>query len=90
MGDLQSEESRDVVLQLTIDALAEAREEESPQPLFEAEMNYFNVLSGQISSENALLNVLRTSESGFLHFQLSSIYSIISVASFFISETLTG
>ena len=60
MGDLQSEESRDVVVELTIGALPAPREETSPQPLFEAEANYFNVINGQLNTANTLLHVLRT------------------------------
>lgn len=60
MGDLQSEESRDVVLELSIDALPAPREETSPQPLLEAEVNYFNVVLGKICSAQTSLNVLRS------------------------------
>ena len=60
MGDLQSEESRDVVLQLSIDALPAAREETSPQPLLDIEVNYFNVIKAELGSVAARLDVLRT------------------------------
>ena len=62
MGDLQSEESRDVVIQLSIDALSAAREETSPQPLFDIEVNYFNVIKAELGSVAVRLDVLRTSK----------------------------
>ncbi|XP_047141988.1 uncharacterized protein sll0103 isoform X1 [Hydra vulgaris] len=56
MGDLQSEESRDVVLELSIDSL------DSPtdcQTLFNIKLNYFNVINECLESSNAVLTVLR-------------------------------
>ncbi|XP_065663789.1 uncharacterized protein LOC136085889 isoform X2 [Hydra vulgaris] len=56
MGDLQSEESRDVVLELSIDSL------DSPtdcQTLFNVKLNYFNVINDCLESSNAVLTVLR-------------------------------
>ena len=60
MGDLQSEESRDVVLQISIDALSAVREETDPQPVLGIEVTYFNVVKAQLSSVSANLSVLRT------------------------------
>ena len=60
MGDLQSEESRDAVFELSLDALEAAREETSPQPLLEVEVTYFNVIKAQLGSVSTLMSVLRS------------------------------
>eukprot|EP00794_Sanderia_malayensis_P010279 gene10279-11335_t len=59
MGDLQSEEARDVVLKLSIDALPIPREE-TPQPLFDVVANYFNVVTSDVATAVGHLGVVRT------------------------------
>ena len=58
MGDLQSEESRDVVVELTIDALT-ALQIDPAQHLFDARCDCFNVISKQLESKSFKLTVLR-------------------------------
>ncbi|XP_065663790.1 uncharacterized protein LOC136085890 [Hydra vulgaris] len=56
MGDLQSEESRDVVLELSVDPLGSPTD---CQTLFNVKLNYFNVINECLESSNAVLTVLR-------------------------------
>lgn len=72
MGDLQSEEERDVVIKLSLGALPNPRES-PPQPLFDVVANYFNVISADLAETKASLSVMRTSKSkntiaNFIHF----------------------
>ena len=61
LGDLQSEEERDVVLLLTADAVPSSLET-TPQPLFDVEVNYYNVLLEELANTSTSLGVLRTSK----------------------------
>ena len=57
MGDLQSEEDRDLVIELSLSKLSAPYEEE--KTLLNARVNYFNVISKQIDSKSACLKVDR-------------------------------
>eukprot|EP00795_Rhopilema_esculentum_P005872 gene5872-11198_t len=59
LGDLQSEEERDVVLLLTANALPSSLET-TPQPLIDVEVNYYNVLLEKLANTSTSLGVLRT------------------------------
>ena len=67
MGDLQSEEERDVVIKLSLEALPDPRES-PPQPLFDVVANYFNVISAELAETKASLSVMRTSKSEKYYF----------------------
>lgn len=58
IGDLQAEESRDVVLELSIDTVG-APYDTTPQDLFNVEVDYFNVNSSNLESVVGSLGVLR-------------------------------
>ena len=58
IGDLQSEENRDIVLELTIDSV-NAPYDTTPQVLFNANVDYFNVVSNNLESVSESLGVLR-------------------------------
>ena len=58
MGDLQSEESSDIVIELTIDRV-NGTYETTPQLLFDANVDYFNVLTNQLETTTEKLTVLR-------------------------------
>lgn len=58
MGDLQSEESRDVVIELTIDAVPMPYNE-TKQKLFTSRVDYFNVITNLLSNGTADLSVFR-------------------------------
>ena len=74
MGDLQSEECRDVVVELTIDALT-APQIDPAQHLFDARCDCFNVISKQLESKSFKLTVLRPGKMlGLSFFQKRLIY----------------
>ena len=58
MGDLQAEERRDIVLELTLDAVPQPYSI-TPQQILKAQVDYFNVLTNQLGSKQANLSVLR-------------------------------
>ena len=58
IGDLQAEEKRDVVLQLTLDAVPQPYTT-TPQQILTAQVDYFNVLTNQLGNEEAALTVFR-------------------------------
>ena len=58
IGDLQSEESRDIVLELSLDAVSEPSTE-TPQPVLNASVDYFNVVTNTMGSAKGNLGVLR-------------------------------
>ena len=58
IGDLQSEEKRDVVLELTLDAVPQPYNE-TPQLILKAQTDYFNVLTTSMSTGEATLSVFR-------------------------------
>jgi predicted secreted Zn-dependent protease len=57
MGDLQSEEERDIVLELNLPALAGPIEGD---PVVKAQLSYFNVITSQLDTVDCQLNVNRT------------------------------
>ena len=59
MGDLQSEEERDIVLELVLPALPGPIEED---PVIRAQLSYFNVITSQMDSVDTRLVVSRTGE----------------------------
>jgi len=63
IGDLQSEESRDIVLELTLDAVAEPYETD-PQPVLKANVDYFNVVTNNLGNGTGDLGVLRPAVEG--------------------------
>ena len=66
MGDLQSEEERDIVLELRLPALPGPVEGD---PVVRAQLSYFNVITSQIDSVECQLAVNRTGKmcNLFLH-----------------------
>ena len=58
MGDLQAEERRDIVLELTLDAVPQPYIT-TPQLILKAQVDYFNVLTIQLGSKQAELSVFR-------------------------------
>jgi len=64
-GDFQSEESRDFVIELTIDAV-NAPYETTGQPLYEVSVDYFSVITNDLENESETLSVLR-SEKAVVH-----------------------
>lgn len=67
MGDLQSEEGRDIVLRMTIGALSEPCDE-TPQPLIDVNVDYFNVISSSLGNATSSLGVLRPGKKGSKYF----------------------
>ena len=67
MGDLQSEEERDVVIKLSIESLPIPREQ-TPQSLLNVTANYFNVISSNLDTTFGNLGALRTGRWHFIHF----------------------
>lgn len=59
MGDLQSEEERDIVLELTLPALPGPVE---GVPVIRAQLSYFNVITSQMDTVDCQLTVNRTGE----------------------------
>ena len=59
MGDLQAEEKRDIVLELTLDPVPQPYNA-TPQPILKAQVDYFNVLTNDLGTGNATLAVLRS------------------------------
>ncbi|XP_057306276.1 uncharacterized protein LOC130644615 isoform X1 [Hydractinia symbiolongicarpus] len=58
MGDLQSEENRDIVLELTIESV-HAPYDTTPQALLMSRVDYFNVITNELESDVERLTVLR-------------------------------
>jgi len=58
IGDLQAEEKRDVVLQLTLDAVPQPFST-TPQQILTTQVDYFNVLTSQLGNSEAALAVFR-------------------------------
>ena len=61
MGDLQSEEKRDVVLELTIDALPMPHNDTKTK-LLSARIDYFNVATSSLATGTGELGVFRPGE----------------------------
>ena len=59
MGDLQSEEERDIVLELTLPALPGAIEGD---PVVKAQLSYFNVITSQMDTVECQLAIDRTGQ----------------------------
>jgi len=59
MGDIQSEESRDVVLELELPAMSSDTALEQA-PIVKAELTYFNVITSQLDNTQCLLTTNRT------------------------------
>lgn len=62
MGDLQSEEKRDVVLELTIDVVP-LPHNDTKQKLLTARVDYFNVITNKLASSTGELGVFRPGKS---------------------------
>ena len=58
MGDLQSEENRDIVIELMLDHV-HAPYETTPQNLMNVKVDYYNVITSQLATAHANLGVLR-------------------------------
>ena len=58
IGDLQSEEKRDVVLKLTLDAVP-IPYSTKPQMVLNAQTDYFNVITDTLDTGKATLSVFR-------------------------------
>lgn len=58
MGDLQSEENRDIVLELTVEKV-HAPYDTTPQALLMSRVDYFNVITNELESDVERLTVLR-------------------------------
>lgn len=59
MGDLQSEEERDIVLELVLPALSAANESD---PTLKSELSYFNVITSALDTVGHQLDVNRSGE----------------------------
>ena len=58
IGDLQSEESRDIVLELSLAEVSEPYNE-TQQPVLNATVDYFNVVTNTLGNSKGQLGVLR-------------------------------
>lgn len=71
MGDLQAEENRDIVLELSLESV-HAPYVATPQDLFTAYVNYFNVITNNLESDENSLTVVRPETSSVHDFSTVS------------------
>ena len=62
MGDLQSEEERDIVVEVNMPALRAANEE---YPVIKAQLSYFNIITSLMDTVECQLIVNRALSGGF-------------------------
>lgn len=62
MGDLQSEEERDIVMEIDMPALPDAKEN---YPVLKSQLSYFNIITSRMETVDCQLTVNRTLSGGY-------------------------